>query len=128
MDKYWPLVNNSRGLMPFTPQTVANYVIDDNDIGVPNIRPRTTKTRTFHAFYMAFTNEEWETVRQWVHAALHDGIEDFMFPRADNWTPDQSQWVKYRFAIEQMSNQNWYDSIQTAYNYVRVRFVLELLS
>lgn len=123
----WPLPNNSRGLMPFTPQVISNYAIDDNDIGAPNIRPRSTKVRVFHTFYMAFTDDEWETVKSWVHSSLHDGIKVFQFPQADNWTSDISKWKNYRFAIEQMNN-SWYDSITTDYNFVKVRFVLELMN
>lgn len=126
-DILWPLPNNSRGLMPFTNEPVATYVMDENTIGAPNIRSRTTKLRHFHTFYMIFTDAEFETVKNWVHTQLHDGILEFKFPRADNWTADTTQWVTYRFAIEQTNTLNWFDSLQHEYDWNKVRFILELM-
>lgn len=123
---YWPLAN-SRGLMPFTNTPIANYAIDENSIGAPNIRSRTTKLRIFHTFYMVFTDDEFTALKNWVHSSLQDGILEFKFPRVDNWTSDTTQWVNYRFAIEQMNSLNWFDSLQHEYNWNKVRLILELM-
>lgn len=126
-DILWPLVNNSRGIMPFKSEPVASYVIDENSIGAPNIRSRTTKLRTFHTFYMIFTDAEFVTLKNWVHTQLQDGILEFKFPRVDNWTSDTEQWVTYRFAIEQTNSYNWFDSLQHEYNWNKIRLILELM-
>ena len=126
-DILWPLVNNSRGIMPFKSEPVASYVMDENSIGAPNIRSRTTKLRTFHTFYMIFTDAEFVTLKNWVHTQLQDGILEFKFPRVDNWTSDTEQWVTYRFAIEQTNSYNWFDSLQHEYNWNKIRLILELM-
>lgn len=122
----WVLPNNARGLEPFTESVLPSVVIEDNDVGIPNIRNRSTHQRVFHSFDMVFTENEWYALKYWVQANLKNGIEPFRFPRVDDYTSDQTQWVDYRFALE-MTDGAWYSDYEHNYNRISVRFTLELL-
>ncbi len=122
----WVLANNAHGLEPFTESVLPSVIIEDNDVGVPNIRNRSTHQRVFHSFDMVFTETEWETVKAWVRANLKNGIEPFRFPPVNNYTSNQANWVDYRFALE-MTDGAWYSDYEHSYNRISVRFTLELL-
>ena len=122
----WILTDNAHGLEPFTESILPNVVIENNDVGVPNVRNRTTHQRIFHSFDMLFTEAEWATLKYWVTTTMHNGIDSFLFPRVDAYTSDTSQWVEYRFALE-MTDGAWYSDYEHNYNRISVRFTLELL-
>ena len=122
----WVLPNNAHGLEPFTESVVPNVVIDANEVGVPNMRNRSSRDRVFHSFDMVFTESEWSTLKYWVKANLHNGIDSFKFPMVDAYTADTTQWVEYRFALE-MTDGSWYSDYEHSYNRISVRFTLELL-
>ena len=122
----WILTNNAHGLEPFSEMVMPSIVIEENDVGVPNIRNRSTHERIFHTFDMIFTDSEWETLKYWVKVNLKNGIEPFKFPKVDEYTADQNQWVDYRFAIEMMGGA-WYSNYKHSYNLHKLTFVLELL-
>lgn len=122
----WPLTSNAHGCEPFTETVVPSLVIEENDVGAPNMRNRTTAPRIFHTFTMYFNDTEWETVKYFVRANLKNGIESFKFPKVDEYTSDTTQWVEYRFALE-MTGGAWYSNYTHNYNLHTVTFTLELL-
>ena len=122
----WILPNNAHGLEPFTESVLPSIIVDDNDIGAPNIRNRSTHQRVFHSFDMVFTESEWDTLKYWVRVNLKNGIEPFKFPPVNNYTSTQADWVDYRFALE-MTDNAWYSDYEHSYNRISVRFTLELL-
>lgn len=122
----WCLPNNARGREPFSESVLPSLVIDENDVGVPNIRNRSTHQRIFHTFTMIFDDAEWAALKYWVRYNLKNGIEEFKFPRVDNYTADQNLWELYRFALE-MTDGAWYSNYEHDYNRHKVTLTLELL-
>ena len=126
MEEVWLFPDNARGREPFSESILPALVIDENDVGVPNIRNRSTHQRIFHTFTMIFNDDEWADLKYWVRYNLQNGIGEFRFPRVDNYTSDQSQWELYRFALE-MTDGGWYSSYEHSRNRHKVVFTLELL-
>ena len=123
----WILPNNARGREPFSETIVPSIVIDDNDVGVPNIRARSSHQRVFHTFTMIFNDIEWDLVRKFVQINLLNGTRPFLFPQVDDYTDVQDDWKLYRFALE-MTDMSWYSNYEHGYNRHKVSFTLELLS
>ena len=123
----WILPNNARGREPFSETIVPSIVIDDNDVGVPNIRARSSHQRVFHTFTMIFNDIEWDLVRKFVQINLLNGTRPFLFPQVDDYTDVQEDWKLYRFALE-MTDMSWYSNYEHGYNRHKVSFTLELLS
>lgn len=123
----WILPNNARGREPFSESIVPSIVIDDNDVGVPNIRARSSHQRVFHTFTMIFNDIEWDLVRKFVQINLLNGTRPFLFPQVDDYTDVQEDWKLYRFALE-MTDMSWYSNYEHGYNRHKVSFTLELLS
>ena len=103
----WILPNNARGREPFSETIVPSIVIDNNDVGVPNIRQRSSHQRVFHTFTMIFNDIEWDILRKFVQINLLNGSKPFLFPQVDNYTDNQDEWKLYRFALE-MTDSSWY--------------------
>lgn len=116
----WLSSINSKGEYPYTPEQRAYYVVEENDIGTPRTRSRSTKVNTIHNFKIRFTHEEWEQLKAWVQYNLANGTLPFNFPH-----PATGNYEPMRFTIEQGQ---WYSSFVWTFDHVSVVFRLEQLN
>lgn len=129
----WPLTSNFTGKMPYTPTKVLPVVMDENDIGAPNVRPRSTRARKYHTMSFVFsrirpdadTQSEWELINSWIENNLAMGSQPFYFPVPGQ--TDYNNQMLVRFALDKMGN-NWFNSINFQPRYAKVEFVLEELN
>lgn len=115
----WPQTVNTKGIMPYTPTPKAYLVVEENDVGTPNVRSRSTGVNMVHRFKLKFTKTEWDLIRLWVQYNLANGVLPFYFPH-----PITKQQTLMRFMVEEM-NQNWFVNLNWQYDYVMIEVVME---
>lgn len=115
----WPSSVNTKGIMPYTQTPKAYLVVEDNDVGTPNVRSRSTGVNMVHRFKLRFTKDEWELLRNWVQYNLANGALPFYFPH-----PKTGVSTLMRFMVEQ-TNQNWFANMVWTYDFVTVELLLE---
>ena len=115
----WPSTVNTKGIMPYTQTPKAYLVVEENDVGTPNVRNRSTGVNMVHRFKLKFTQQEWNLLRLWVQYNLANGALPFYFPH-----PISGVSTLMRFSLEDM-NKNWFMSMQWQYDYIMVEFVME---
>lgn len=118
-DETWPDSVNTKGIMPYTQTPKAYLVVEDNDVGTPNVRNRSTGVNMVHRFKLKFDKTEWELIRQWVQYNLANGALPFYFPH-----PVTGESTLMRFMIEEM-NQNWFVNLVWQYDYVMIETLME---
>ena len=115
----WLSSVNTKGIMPYTQTPKAYLVVEENDIGTPNVRNRSTGVNIVHRFKMKFTKTEWGLLRNWVQYNLANGALPFYFPH-----PITGVSTLMRFMIEEMGG-NWFVNMNWQFDYVMAEFVLE---
>lgn len=115
----WPSSVNTKGIMPYTQTPKAYLVVEDNDVGTPNVRSRSTGVNMVHRFKLRFTKDEWELLSNWVQYNLANGALPFYFPH-----PTTGVSTLMRFMVEQ-TNQNWFANMVWTYDFVTVELLLE---
>lgn len=115
----WPSSVNTKGIMPYTPTPKSYLVIEDNDVGTPNVRNRSTSVNMVHRFKLKFNKTEWSLISAWVQYNLANGALPFYFPH-----PVTGVSTLMRFMVEQM-NSNWYVNLNWQYDYVMVEVLME---
>lgn len=115
----WPSTVNTKGIMPYTPTPKAYLVVEENDVGTPNVRNRSTGVNMVHRFKLKFDKTEWSLLSAWVQYNLANGALPFYFPH-----PVTGETKLMRFMVEQM-NQNWYVNLNWQYDYVMVEVLME---
>lgn len=117
----WPATVNTDGIMPYSQTPKAYLVVEENDVGTPNVRNRSTAVNMIHRFKLMFTKKEYELIRLWIQYNLANGALPFMFP-----DPATKEMKKMRFMLEEMGN-NWFASMDWQFDYVKVEIVLQEL-
>ena len=103
----WPFPNE-RFMMPFTEIERGNFAIDENDVGTPNVRLRSTRPRRFITMRWNISAGDWPEFQQWRRYAILQGALPFNIPDPQNYFPDDANtWLNVRFAVEQMDNACW---------------------
>lgn len=115
----WPQTVNTKGIMPYTQTPKSYLVVEENDVGTPNVRSRSTGVNMVHRFKLKFDKTEWDLIRLWVQYNLANGALPFYFPH-----PVTGQSTLMRFMVEEM-NQNWFVNLNWQYDYVMVEVVME---
>lgn len=120
-DNYETWLNsvNTRAILPYIQKPKAYLVIEDNDIGTPNVRNRSTAVNTFHQFKMRFDKEEWQVLKYWVQYNLANAALPFYFPH-----PETGQSVLMRFAVEEM-NGNWFNNMSWTFDFVTIETIMQ---
>lgn len=105
----WPFPNE-RFLMPFTEQSRAQIAIDENDVGTPNVRLRSTRPRRFITMQFNINQGDWAQFEQWRKFTILQGVLPFNIPDPQNYFPaDANTWLPVRFALDQMDGACWSD-------------------
>lgn len=77
----WPANVNKDVAHPYNYSEGSTIIIEDNDVGTPKTRQRSTGVPKYHTFDMVFKRSEFNTLSQWVRFNLKGGAETFMFPQ-----------------------------------------------
>jgi len=115
----WPQSVNTKGIMPYTQTPKAYLVVEENDVGTPNVRSRSTGVNMVHRFKLKFSKPEWELIRLFVQYNLANGALPFYFPH-----PTDGDLTLMRFMVEEM-NGNWFVNMSWQFDYVMVEVVME---
>lgn len=115
----WPSTVNTKGIMPYTQTPKSYLVVEDNDVGTPNVRNRSTGVNIVHRFKLKFSKSEWNLLKLWVQYNLANGALPFYFPH-----PITGVSTLMRFMVEEM-NQNWFVNLNWQFDYVMVEVVME---
>lgn len=115
----WPNSVNTKGIMPYTPTPKSYLVVEENDVGTPNVRSRSTGVNMVHRFKLRFDKTEWELIRSWVQYNLANGALPFYFPH-----PITGVSTLMRFMVEEM-NQNWFVNLNWQFDYVMIETLME---
>lgn len=100
----WPFPNE-RFMNPYSKIIQGQFAIDENDVGAPNVRQRSTTARRFLYLRFNISNGNWGQFEQWLAYSILHGALPFNIPDPQNYQPDDAgTWLKVRFAIEQMDN------------------------
>lgn len=122
------LFPNQRFLMPYTDSLQGAFAIDENDVGTPNVRLRSTKPRRFLSLGFNVSNANWSDFESWRKYTILQGALPFNIPDPQNFQPDDPQtWIIVRFAIEQMDNACWTEQEWNINNGYTMRTILEVL-
>lgn len=127
MLEYYPQDLPSRGILPFAPENIMPIIADENDVGIPAIRARSTTPRKLFTFQLEFTQGEWDAFLVWVRYNLNNGIAYFYFPQPDNWSADTNTWEIMRFCIEKMNN-SVYSNLEWTDNNIRITTMMERIN
>ncbi|MDR2426476.1 MAG: hypothetical protein LBD46_04780 [Endomicrobium sp.] len=96
MSQNWPAGVNQNAMHPRGYREGSTIIVEENDIGSPKTRQRTTGVPKYHNFDMAFAPAEWNLLTQWVRFNLKGGAETFMFP-----SPQTGQIVEMRLIVNE---------------------------
>lgn len=124
----WPFPNE-RFLTPYTETIKGDFAIDENDVGMPNVRLRSTRPRRFLTLGFNIPIPQWNTFEQWRKYTILQGALPFNIPDPNNFQPDDpSTWLTVRFAIDQMDSSCWQSmeySVLSGYTMTTVLEVFE---
>jgi nucleoside-triphosphatase THEP1 len=76
----WPSLVNHECLEPYSYREGSGIITEDNDVGSPKTRQRSTDVLKYHTFDMEFTIEEWDILKSWVRFNIRGGVLTFEFP------------------------------------------------
>ena len=119
MEETWLNSINTRVILPYTQKPRAYLVVENNDVGTPNVRNRSTAVNMFHQFKMRFDKEEWQILTQWVQYNLANAALPFYFPN-----PVTGQSTLMRFAVEEMNN-NWFNNLSWTFDFVTIETIMQ---
>lgn len=123
----WPFAGE-RFLAPYNDKSQGQFAIDDNDVGTPNVRLRSTRARRFLELGFFIGNSDWGEFEQWRKFTILQGALPFNIPDPQNFNPgDPNTWLVVRFAVEQMDNACWTEQEWSALNGYTMRTILEVL-
>jgi len=115
----WPQSVNTKGIMPYTATPKSYLVVEENDVGTPNVRSRSTGVNMVHRFKLKFNKTEWDLISAWVQYNLANGALPFYFPH-----PVTGVSTLMRFMVEQMNN-NWFVNLNWQCDYVIIEVLME---
>lgn len=108
MSQNWPAGVNQDVMYPRGYREGSTIITEENDVGTPKTRQRTTGVAKYHTFDMAFSSTEWDLLRQWVRFNLNGGAETFMFP-----SPQTGQLVEMRLIVNE---EGWFTNYRDSYD------------
>ena len=76
----WPSVVPSKAIMPYNQEERMYVVVEENDIGTPKTRSRSSGVNTIHTFSLRLSHTEFEFLKSWVRLNLRNGTLPFNFP------------------------------------------------
>lgn len=119
---------NIRFLMPYNDRLQGAFAIDDNEVGPPNVRLRSTRPRRYLELGFNIPNEDWLAFENWRKYTILQGALPFNIPDPQNFQPDVPEtWLVVRFAVEQMDNSCWTEQEWNIYQGYTMRTILEVL-
>ncbi len=122
----WPFPNE-RFLMSYNETVQGAFAIDENDVGTPNVRLRSTRPRRFLSLGFNISNGKWAQFENWRRYSILQGALPFNVPDPQNFQPDNPDtWIIVRFVIEQMDNACWSEQVWNQNGYT-MRTILEVL-
>jgi hypothetical protein len=115
----WALNVNKDVMHPYSYNEASTIITEENDVGTPKTRQRSTGVPKFHTFDMAFTRNEFDTLSQWVRFNLRGGAETFMFLRP-YYSPEV--YVEMRLII---TEGGWFQNYRVIDDEIRITLKLE---
>lgn len=122
----WPFPNE-RFLMPYNETVQGAFAVDENDVGTPNVRLRSTRPRRFLSLGFNISNGNWAQFENWRRYSILQGALPFNVPDPQNFRPDNPDtWIIVRFVVEQMDSACWSEQVWNQNGYT-MRTILEVL-
>ena len=111
------LQDTFRFLKQYNEQHIGEIVLDENSIGRPAVRMRSTQRRKKITTDLKMTQEDFENWSDFFFLQLLNGAESFIDAKGNVW----------RFAIEDMGGSFYSSYTFQNKNYVKITVILEVL-
>jgi hypothetical protein len=113
----WPANVNNVRYKPYQVSEGPTIITDENDVGTPKSRQRTTGVPQYHTFDMWFTQEEFETLKAWVRFNIRGGALTFNFPAGIDGTLAEMRLI--------VSDSGWYSGFELLGIYIKITLTME---